>query len=562
MTETQQLYASHIADLSNDQIKAVLGYLNLPPVGGFADVDGPPDTSLDTAFELPAAIRRSVRERRDHFDRFSSPEQLIGIDGFGPVALRAVVDRLSNVGRYGNRLRPVWGGPASMREFFDLLEGAERYIHISTYIIGGEVGLRMAQLLAKKMREGVAVRVLFCASGFVISGSPSGTGFVSRFSELRSFLFNDMYVRKRILRVLREAGVPVINSSPIGRHWKRRSLRRLGIRSARQYEQFARQRGIPDEWLDEQARIDRECGLAFANVDHRKMVIVDGERAFIGSQNIADSYLYENELSPDPTINVRKWQWHDSAAILEGGAVVALNQLFARRWVLSGGDMFDAEDAFYAPPTRRVGNAVVTIDQSIPGLVRLPMKENLPRLLWSMVGADQRPIPQGINPIRERVRTLPSLAQTDLYAAHCYPSDGQLLAHWMEAVPSVPDFTMVVPLHYDTKVLGIECDRFYPEMIAAGAHLWGYDRAIMHTKIAVVDGYYTSLGSYNLTLRSGRADLELQFFVQCPEFGHAVRERIREDLKACKPVRPTALAKYRSMHSIPVFDALVRYFLL
>ncbi len=558
----QTLRPQDLAALDAETSSALLSYLNLPPVGCFADASGAPDLGADEAYEIRQTLRNSISDRRNQTGQFRSPGELVGIEGFGPDDLREIVDRLGDLERYGNRLRPVWGGPESEREFFALLESAERYIHIETYIVGGDAGLRMAELLARKMRQGVEVRLMFCASGFVVSGSPSGTGFVSRLSEARSYLFNDMYVRKRIIRLLRDSGVPFLNTSPIGRHWKRRSMRQRGVRTAKEYERWARDRGIRDEWLDEQERIDRECSVAFANVDHRKFVVVDGERAFIGSQNIADSYFYSNELSEDPAVNRRNWQWHDNSAVLEGPAVQKLNRAFAGRWALSGGDLFDAHDSFYAPPPRRTGHAAVTIEASIPGLLRFPMKKNLSRMLLSFVGADQRPIVEGNNPIRTRLWRLPEMAKSDMYAEHCYPSDADLLGQWTRGAAELADFTMVVPLHYDTKVLGYECDRFFPEMLAAGARLYGYNRAIMHSKIAVVDGWYTSAGSYNLTLRSGRADMELQFFVQCPEFGAAVRSRIRGDLDECLPVQPSGLARFRSRRSLPIFDAVVRYLFL
>jgi phosphatidylserine/phosphatidylglycerophosphate/cardiolipin synthase-like enzyme len=78
----------------------------------------------------------------------------------------------------------------------------------------------------------------------------------------------------------------------------------------------------------------------------------------------------------------------------------------------------------------------------------------------------------------------------------------------------------------------------------------------------VVDGWYVSTGSYNLNLRSGRADLELELFIQCKEYGEKVRSLIQEDLKECRPVEPGRVARYRSRRSLPVFDAVVRFLIL
>ncbi|RME23941.1 MAG: hypothetical protein D6806_10410, partial [Deltaproteobacteria bacterium] len=176
------------------------------------------------------------------------------------------------------------------------------------------------------------------------------------------------------------------------------------------------------------------------------------------------------------------------------------------------------------------------------------------------VGADLPPVLEGSNPVRERVAAMAELAQKDFFAEHCYPSDRELLMGWAKRAAELDEMVMVVPLHYDTRLLGFECDRYYPELIDHGVDLRGYSRAIVHSKIAVADGWYVSTGSYNLTLRSARADLEMQFFIQCPRYGSLVRELIRKDLALCEKVRPTALDRFRSRMSIPFADAFFRFF--
>lgn len=557
------LVASDVATIVDDEARALLDYLNLPPVGCLADTDGPPNRDSDASYEVSGPVRQALGERRQQAGgQFSDLGQLLDIPGFGPGELAGIRARLDDLARYGNHLEPVWGGPEARRAFFDLLESAQSHIHLQTYIVGGEVGLQMAEVLARKVAQGVSVRVMFTASGFVISGGPSGTGFVSRLSAMRSHLYNDMYVRKRILERLRTGGVAVLDSAPIGRHWKRRAMREQGVKNARSYRRWARDRGLPDAWLAEQEAIDRVCSPGFAFVDHRKILVVDGWRALIGSQNIADSYLYDNELDEDPRVNRRRWQWHDSSSVLTGPCVARLNRLFASRWALSGGDFFDCDDPVYSPPPRRAGTAAVTLEASIPGTLQVPLRRNFWRLLASLAGADRRPVAVGSHPIRNRIMQLPALTREELYVEHCYPSDGELLGHWAKAASELPDFTLVVPKHYDTKLLGLECDRFYAEMLAGGANVQGYQRAIMHSKIAVADRYYVSTGSYNLTLRSARADLELQFFVQCQDYGRTVHQRIREDLDECQPIRPGAVDRFRARRSIPIFDAVIRYFFL
>ena len=64
-----------------------------------------------------------------------------------------MVNRLSDGRRYGHRMRSVWGGPEGEREFFALLESATRYVHIETFIVGGEIGVRLVELLVARGRS-------------------------------------------------------------------------------------------------------------------------------------------------------------------------------------------------------------------------------------------------------------------------------------------------------------------------------------------------------------------------------------------------------------------------
>lgn len=560
------LRADDLAAITPADLNATLAYLNLPPVGAYADEHGPAGDGGRDAHELDQAVRAAVGARRERAGAagLAAPRDLVGIAGFGPGELAATIARLSDRTRYGHRVTPIWGGPSARRALFELLESARHHIHISTYIVGGEVGVELAKLLARKQREGVQVRLLFCATGFVISGSPSGTGLVSGWSERRSYVANDRYQRKRIVDELRASQVPFIDAAPIARHWRRKALREAGVRDAGDYYRWQRARGLPEAWLDEQRELDRRCPLGFANVDHRKMVIVDGDKAFVGSQNLSDAYLYENELDPDPKVNWRRWQWHDSSAILEGGVVRRLDRLFCERWTLSGGDLFDPDAADYAPslPPRPPGDAVVAIETSIPGMLRTPLARNLGRLALSMCGFDRRPLTEGENPIRRRLHALGDLARERLLVEHCYPSDHDLLGRWLATARRLRDVTMVVPLYYDTRVVGFECDRYFPEYLAAGARVMGYAKAIMHTKIAVADDFWVSTGSYNMNLRSARADLELQFFIQDRAYGGAVRRAIEADLGDCRPVTPGPVDRLRARFSLPIFDAVVRYFIV
>lgn len=538
----------------------LLHYLNLPPAGCIADNQGVFDPDSARIYELAEDDRqRILRERTRVGGSFTTIDDLENIHAADPHVLPAIVHRLEDISRYGNRVQPVGGGRESRNAFFQLLQSAKKYIHIATYILGGTTGLEIIALLKEKMRQGVEVRLFFCASGMVLSGSPSGTGFVSRLSGLRSFLINDMYARKKLLQELRRTDVPYRDSSPIGCHWRRLDMQQKGIKTERDYYRWAEKCSMPTEWLEEQRAIDSQSRIGFVNVDHRKMTIVDGDKAFIGSQNLSDSYFYDNALSDDAAVNRRNWQWHDGSCILEGGSVHQLSDLFAGRWWLSGGDQFDYTSSFYKPKAVRKGNACVSALATIPGTVRVPLRENLSGFLMTAAGARRKLHLEGFNPVREWLKILPRLASDNMMVQHCYPSDTELLHCWAQAAKDLDSFQMIVPKHYDVVFLGKECDSNFPSLIAAGAELHAFRQAIMHSKLIVMDNFYSVTGSYNINVRSSRADMECTFFIQCPELGREFTRRFNEDLKKCELLTPGRLAEFRSRFSIPVIDAILRY---
>jgi phosphatidylserine/phosphatidylglycerophosphate/cardiolipin synthase-like enzyme len=538
----------------------LLHYLNLPPVGCIADNQGIFDPDNEQMYELAGDDRQRILQERTRVGgTFTTIGDLEKLHAAHPRIIPAIVNRLADISRYGNRVQPVWGGRESRNAFFQLLQGAEKYIHIATYILGGTAGLEIIDLLKEKMHRGVEVRLLFCASGMVLSGSPSGTGFVSRLSGLRSFLVNDMYARKKLLKELQITGVPYRDSSPIGCHWRRLDMRQLGIKTELDYYNWAKQCTMPQEWLDEQRAIDRQSRIGFVNVDHRKMTIVDGDKAFIGSQNLSDSYFYDNALSDDAAVNKRKWQWHDGSCILEGGSVHQLSDLFAGRWWLSGGDRFDYTSSFYKPRAVRKGNACVTAIATIPGTVRVPLRKNLPGFLLTSIGARRNLHLEGFNPVREWLKILPRIAADNMIVQHCYPSDTELLHCWSHAARELRSFQMMVPKHYDVVFLGKECDSNFPSLIAAGAEVYAFRQAIMHSKLVVMDNFYSVTGSYNINVRSSRADMECTFFIQCRELGEGFTSRFNEDLKRCEQLNPGKIARFRSRFSIPIIDAILRY---
>ena len=93
----------------------------------------------------------------------------------------------------GNEARLLVDGPRTHRAMFEAMSRAHDHINIHTYILdGGELGERLAELLAAKVRSGVKVHVMYDSVGSI-------------------------HTPKAFFEKLREAGVAVCEFNPVKR---------------------------------------------------------------------------------------------------------------------------------------------------------------------------------------------------------------------------------------------------------------------------------------------------------------------------------------------------------
>jgi cardiolipin synthase len=173
--------------------------------------------------------RRRQASTRAFLGRFGPPHSEDGTPFSDFLPRRAVGDSIFT--SHGNDVTFLFDGPSAFPALEAAIEAAQKRIHVMFYIFRtDETGRRIRDLLAKKAREGVIVRLL--VDGW---GSPRVTGHFSA--------------------PLREAGGKVVAFNP---------SRRRSFYAPR---------------------------LAFAN--HRKIVVIDEDVAFTGGMNVGDEYAYE-----------------------------------------------------------------------------------------------------------------------------------------------------------------------------------------------------------------------------------------------------------------------------
>jgi phosphatidylserine/phosphatidylglycerophosphate/cardiolipin synthase-like enzyme len=89
--------------------------------------------------------------------------------------------------------------------------------------------------------------------------------------------------------------------------------------------------------------------------NHRKIVVVDGQVAMTGSQNIGDEYA-----GVDQTLGV----WQDTQLTLQGPIVSELQEIFLEDWYYASGQRLRDERFYPAPDTQ--GNQLAQLIPSGP----------------------------------------------------------------------------------------------------------------------------------------------------------------------------------------------------
>ena len=243
--------------------------------------------------------------------------------------------------------------------------------------------------------------------------------------------------------------------------------------------------------------------------DHRKLLIVDGRIAFLGGINISSVYsggsfgrAAQHRPAGGPA-------WRDTDLQLQGPVVAELQKLFLAAWAQQQGPVL-AERRYFPPPVQ-AGNQVVRAIGSSP----LEPFSLIYATLLSAIGS----------------------AETSVYLTNAYfAPDPQLLAALSAAAGRGVDVKLILPGQTDSWLVFHVGRGYYTELLRAGVKLFERRGVILHSKTALIDGVWATIGSTNLDWRSFLHNHELNAVVLGSEFGHQVQTMFDRDLAASDAV--------------------------
>ena len=225
--------------------------------------------------------------------------------------------------------------------------------------------------------------------------------------------------------------------------------------------------------------------------DHRKIITVDGVTGFLGGFNIGDVYLR---------------QWRDTHIMIRGGAVNALDDIFAEMWRKSGGNYEDSTCAQTWP--------------DICGAIPL-------RIVASGTGKDYRAIAD------EYIRVISSSSKRVWITTPYFAPDKKFLDALYHASSRGIDVRIIIPSWSNHAVVSWASKSYIDALIAKGIRVFTYEGGFIHAKTMIADSHVASVGTANLDALSFGINYEVQAFVYSTRLVKELEGVFIEDLRKC-----------------------------
>ncbi|MGP5227431.1 phospholipase D-like domain-containing protein [Arthrobacter rhombi] len=227
--------------------------------------------------------------------------------------------------------------------------------------------------------------------------------------------------------------------------------------------------------------------LRSTGLDHRKLLVVDGETAFAGGYNIGDLYATE---------------WRDTHLRLTGPAVWELRQAFLDVWnSVCGRPEIPHQRALTWDPHIRTAN-------------------NMPSHL--------------VYPIRGVYLDAINRASDRIYMTTAYfIPDRQILDSLLAASRRGVDVRLILPEDSNHVLADWLARGFFTAMLREGISVLLYRNAMIHAKTATIDGQWSTIGTANIDRLSLTGNYETNLEIHDPAFAEKMEQIFLVDSTNC-----------------------------
>ena len=294
-------------------------------------------------------------------------------------------------------------GEVKFNYLIELFKSAKKSIYIEYFIINtGQAFDQIFPILKEKVNEGVDVRIIYDDFG------------------------SSMNLPNDFDRRLTKAGIQVYNFNPV------------------------------------RPRVN----LSMNYRDHRKIVIVDNEKAITGGMNLADEYF---------NVIKRFGQWKDASILIEGEAVIALTRIFLMNWE---NKTKNYEDTAHLP--------VKQLDTD--GLI-IPFADS--------------PLDRNLITKHTYMLMIQSAKKRIIITTPYFVIDQELqTALYLQATSGI-EIDLIVPGIPDKKYVAVVSEYYYKQLLCfPNVRIHKFKDGFIHSKILYIDDTHATVGTTNFDFRS------------------------------------------------------------
>jgi cardiolipin synthase len=388
-----------------------------------------------------------LKEDLYHNSKQVYEESDAAVQGNKELAYMLLKDTMSPLTAH-NHVKLLINGENKFPEVLKVLKEAKKHIHIEYYIYeDDEIGRAIETVLIQKAKEGVVVRFIYDD-------------------------FGSRSIRKKLVHRLRSNGVKAF---PFLKVYFILFANRLNYRN------------------------------------HRKIIVVDGQTAFVGGINVSDRYIND--------ANAKKLFWRDTHLRIDGPGVQYLQYLFLCDWNFCANDKLHPDTLFFPfeNPLSLKGDKIVQIAASGPD-------SETPAILFSIL--------QAIN-----------LATEEILITSPYFIPGESLVDAL-VIASLSGISvkLLVPDISDSVLVNYAARSYYGDLLKAGIEIYQYTKGFVHAKTLVADSKIAIVGTANMDFRSFDLNFEVNAIVYDVETANELRNVFYDDLKNAEMIDATAWA--------------------
>lgn len=245
--------------------------------------------------------------------------------------------------------------------------------------------------------------------------------------------------------------------------------------------------------------------IATTHRDHRKIMIIDGEIAYIGGRNLADYYYFK---------------WKDLDACYSGPAVAQLAQVFQENW-------------------NRVSPDTPSVSLKPAGEVigKIPPPATVPQFSGKTIQIIPDSPSDKSLPLRDAFELAVEQARDYFYFQSPYlPPPPSTVQKLKEAALRGVDVRWMVPAKNDIFFQKWMGETLYKGYMKSGIRIFEWQEDMLHNKLYISDDYITCIGSTNADNLSFFLNYEVSSIIYDEEVARSTKETFLKEQENCKEI--------------------------